>query len=72
MDEVTMDDRGRITIPPEIRRVLGTNRFIAHLEEDGIHLISLPDPRKIRGSLKIPSTNEELEEAAEAEILKRA
>ncbi len=71
MTVVSMDDRGRVTIPPELRESLGTKRFILHLDEDGLHLVPLPDPKTLRGSLKIPYSDEEMEEAAEAVILKR-
>ena len=72
MSIVNIDDRGRITIPPEIRDKVGSKRFLAHIDGDGIHLVPLPDPRSVRGSVKIPWTDEELEEAAESEILKRS
>ncbi|MDP2900573.1 MAG: AbrB/MazE/SpoVT family DNA-binding domain-containing protein [Candidatus Bathyarchaeota archaeon] len=72
MTVVSMDDRGRVTIPPELRESLGTKRFIVHMDEEGLHLVPLPDPRTLRGSLKVSHSDEELEEAAEAVILKRS
>jgi len=72
MTVVLMDDRGRVTIPPELRESLETKRFIIRRDEDGFRLVPLPDPKTLRGSLKIPYSDEELEEAAEAVILKRS
>jgi AbrB family looped-hinge helix DNA binding protein len=72
MSIVSMDDRGRVTIPPEIRESLGAKRFIVHVDDGGLHLVPLPDPRKLRGSLKAPWSDDELEEAAESVILKRS
>lgn len=72
MTVVSMDDRGRVTIPPELRESLGAKRFMVHMDEEGLHLVPLPDPRTLRGSLKVSQSDEELEEAAEAVILKRS
>jgi len=72
MSLVSLDDRGRITIPQEIRERLQTNRFLVSLEEDGVHLIPVPDPRKAKASIPIPWTTEELEESQEQHVLRRA
>ena len=72
MSLVTLDDRGRITIPQEIRDKLHADRFLVSLEEDGVHLIPVPDPRKAKASIQIPWTIEELEESQEQHVLRRA
>lgn len=72
MSLVSLDDRGRITIPQEIRDRLQANKFLVSLEEDGVHLIPVPDPRKAKASIPIPWTIEELEESQEQHVLRRA
>jgi len=69
---VSLDGRGRITIPQSIRDRLKTDRFLVSLEEDGVHLVPVPDPRKAKASMNIPWSLEELEEAQEKHVLRRA
>lgn len=72
MTIVSLDDRGRITIPQNIRERLRADRFLVSLEEDGIHLVPVPDPREAKASMNIPWSLEELEEAQEQRVLRRA
>jgi len=69
---VSLDGRGRITIPQNIRERLRADRFLVSLEEDGVHLVPVPDPRKAKASMNIPWSLEELEEAQEQRVLRRA
>lgn len=71
MSEVTLDDRGRLTLPIEIRERVQSRRFIAYYEEGVIKLVPIPDPEDVKGSIDIPWTIEELEEAGEGYVLKR-
>jgi len=71
MSEVTIDDRGRLTLPIEIRERVQSRKFIAYYEEDVIKLVPIPDPEDVKGSIDIPWTIEELEEAGEDYVLKR-
>lgn len=72
MTLVSLDGRGRITIPQSIRDRLQTDRFLVSLEEDGVHLVPVPDPRDAKASMNIPWSLEELEEAQEKHVLRRA
>ena len=72
MTIVSLDGRGRITIPQNIRERLCADRFLVSLEEDGVHLVPVPDPRKAKASMNIPWSLEELEEAQEQRVLRRA
>lgn len=72
MTIVSLDGRGRITIPQDIRERLRADRFLVSLEEDGVHLVPVPDPRKAKASMNIPWSLEELEEAQEQHVLRRA
>jgi len=71
MSVVSMDDRGRVTLPAEMRSKIDAKRFVAYLEGDTVRLIPLPDPSEVKGSVKIPWSIEELEEAGESLVLKR-
>jgi len=72
MSVVSMDDRGRVTLPAEMRSKIDAKRFVVYLEGDTVKLIPLPDPFKVKGSVKIPWSIEELEEAGESLVLKRS
>jgi len=72
MSVVSMDDRGRVTLPADMRSKIDAKRFVAYLEGDTIKLIPLPDPMEVKGSVKIPWSIEELEEAGESLVLKRS
>ena len=71
MSVVSMDDRGRVTLPAEMRSKIDAKRFVAYLEGDTVRLIPLPDPSEVKGSVTIPWSIEELEEAGESLVLKR-
>lgn len=71
MSEVALDDRGRLTLPSEIRKKIQSRKFIAYYEENIIKLVPIPEPEKVKGSINIPWTIEELEEAGEEYVLKR-
>ena len=72
MSVVSMDDRGRVTLPADMRSKIDAKRFVAYLDGDTIKLIPLPDPMEVKGSVKIPWSIEELEEAGESHVLKRS
>jgi bifunctional DNA-binding transcriptional regulator/antitoxin component of YhaV-PrlF toxin-antitoxin module len=72
MSVVSMDGRGRVTLPADMRSKIDAKRFVAYLEDGTIRLIPLPDPMEVKGSLKIPWSIEELEEAGESHVLKRS
>jgi len=71
MAVVTMSSRGRLTLPAEVRAKIKATRFLIVFEENSIRLIPLSDPLKLKGSLKIPWSVEELEEAGEEYLSKR-
>lgn len=71
MSEIALDDRGRLTLPSEIRRKIRSRKFIAYYEENIIKLVPIPEPEEVKGSINIPWTIEELEEAGEEYVLKR-
>ena len=71
MSVVSMDDRGRVTLPSDIRSKIDAKRFVAYLEGETVRLIPLPEPSEAKGSVKIPWSIEELEEAGERLVLKR-
>jgi len=71
MNAVSMDDRGRVTLPAEMRSKINAKKFIAYLEGDTIMLIPIPDPSEAKGSVNIPWSIDELEEAGEELAPKR-
>lgn len=71
MTVITLSSRGRLTLPAEIRSKIKATKFLIVLEEDSIRLIPLPDPLKLKGSVKIPWSINELEEAGDEFALKR-
>jgi len=71
MSVVSMDDRGRVTLPSDIRSKIDAKRFVAYLEGETVRLIPLPEPSEAKGSVNIPWSIEELEEAGERLVLKR-
>jgi bifunctional DNA-binding transcriptional regulator/antitoxin component of YhaV-PrlF toxin-antitoxin module len=71
MSIITLDGRGRLTLPQEIRGRVDAKRFIAYVENGEIKLTPLPEPRELKGSLKTPWSVEELEEEGEKNVLKR-
>lgn len=72
MSIITLDERGRLTLPQEIRGRVDAKRFIAYIENGEIKLTPLPEPSELKGSLKIPWSVEELEEEGEKNVLKRS
>lgn len=71
MSVVSVDDRGRVTLPAEMRSKLDAKRFIAYMEGGTVRLVPLPDYSKVRGSVEIPWSIEELEEGGEGLVLRR-
>ena len=71
MSLVSMDDRGRVTLPAEMREKIGAKRFIAYVEGRDIRLIALPDPEEAKCSIEIRWSIEELEEGGEELVHKR-
>ena len=72
MGLVSMDGRGRVTLPPEIRSKIDSKKFVAYLDGWTIILIPLPDPLKVKGSVAIPWSVDEMEEAGERLAPKRS
>ena len=71
MSVVSMDDRGRVTLPADIRSKIDARKYVAILDGGTIKLIPLPDPSDVKASIDIPWSIEELEEAGETHVLKR-
>ncbi len=70
--KLIMDKKGRILIPKSIRERLKTRFFRVVLRRDGvIELHPLYDPLKLKGSVKLGISVEEIEEAGEKLITKR-
>lgn len=65
MKVAELSSRGRLTLPAEVRSKIKATKFLVVLEGNSIRLIPLPDPLKLKGSLEIPWSIEELEEAGE-------
>ena len=59
---VTLDERGRLLIPAEIRRKLPSNTLILRWLGDRLELIPLEDPRKLVGRYPLKGSWEEIEE----------
>jgi bifunctional DNA-binding transcriptional regulator/antitoxin component of YhaV-PrlF toxin-antitoxin module len=72
MSIAKISSRGRLTLPAEVRSKVKATKFLVVLEGNSIRLIPLPDPLKIKGSIKIPWSIEELEEAGEQFAVERA
>ena len=68
---LSLDDRGRITLPKDIREKIKSQKFIISLEGDIVQLIPVPDPRDAKASVDIPWSLEDLEESQEKYVLKR-
>ncbi|RLI43242.1 hypothetical protein DRO59_01605 [Candidatus Bathyarchaeota archaeon] len=60
-----------MTLPAEIRSKIKATRFLVVFEGNSIRLIPVPDPLKLKGSVKIPWSVEELEEAGEEFVSRR-
>lgn len=69
---VGMDNKGRITIPKEIRAKLETKKFLVVWDRKNIVLIPVPKVTKLKGSLNILWSIEELEESGEEFVSKRS
>ena len=72
MTIVTLSSRGRLTLPSDVRAKIKSKRFLIVFEGNSIRLIPLSDPLELKGSLKIPWSVEELEEAGEEFFSRRA
>ncbi|KXB02463.1 hypothetical protein AKJ44_00290 [candidate division MSBL1 archaeon SCGC-AAA261F17] len=66
-ETVTLDSRGRLLLPAEIRRELGTQRFILKKKGGKLELEPLPAPESVKSKHKklIKVSLEELEETQE-------
>jgi bifunctional DNA-binding transcriptional regulator/antitoxin component of YhaV-PrlF toxin-antitoxin module len=71
MSLITLDERGRLTLPQEIRSRIEAKRFIAYIENGEIKLTPLTDPKELKGSLKVAWSIEELEEEGDKYASKR-
>ncbi|MEM2959626.1 MAG: hypothetical protein QW261_15100 [Candidatus Jordarchaeaceae archaeon] len=72
MTIVRLGSRGRPTLPAEVRSKIKATKFLVLLEDGCIRLIPLPDPPKLKDSIKVPWNLDELEEVGEEFALKRA
>lgn len=72
MSVITLDERGRLTLPQELREKLKARRYLAYIEKGELRIVPLPEPETFRGFLKIPGSIEEIEEEAEKHVLERA
>ena len=70
MDQVELDERGRITIPATIRQQIKHKKFIIIQAGDHIKLIPIPpDPFKtLEGALNIPTPFKQLREEATRQL----
>ena len=70
MDQVELDERGRITIPKDIRQNIKHQKFIIIQAGDHIKLIPIPpDPFKtLEGALNIPTPFKTLREKATQQL----
>jgi len=67
------DKKGRILVPKKYREKLGSQMVKLVMREDGvIELHPVYDPLKLKGSVKLPFTVEELEESGERHVIDRA
>ena len=71
MTIIKLGSRG-LKLPAGIRSGIKATKFLVLPEDDSIRLIPLPDPSKLKGSVKIPWSLNELEEAGEEFTAKRA
>jgi len=61
-----IDEKGRILVPKRFRDKLGSRRIKMIMREDGvIEIHPMYDPLKLKGSVKLPFTVEDLEEAGD-------
>ena len=68
---VSLDERGRLTLPYEIRKKIKSRKFILSMDGDSVIIVPVPDPHEAKNSVKIPYNMEELEESQEKIVLKR-
>jgi bifunctional DNA-binding transcriptional regulator/antitoxin component of YhaV-PrlF toxin-antitoxin module len=72
MSVLTLDERGRLTLPQEFREKLKARRYLAYIEKGELRMVPLPEPEAFRGFLQISGSMEEIEEEAEKHVLERA
>ncbi len=68
---VSLDERGRLTLPIEIRKKMKSRKFILSMDGDSVIITPVPEPHEAKDSVKIPYSIEELEESGENYVLKR-
>jgi bifunctional DNA-binding transcriptional regulator/antitoxin component of YhaV-PrlF toxin-antitoxin module len=68
---VSLDEKGRLTLPYEIRKKVKTQKFILSMDGESITIIPVPEPHAAKNSIKITYSIEELEESQENYVLKR-
>ncbi len=70
--KLVMDRKGRILLPKKIREKLRTRVFRLVLRRDGvIELHPLYDPLRLKGTVKLEISVEEIEEAGESFVVRR-
>ena len=50
--EVSLDSRGRLLLPSEIREEMGTRRFMLSKREGRLELEPIPEPESVRGKYR--------------------
>jgi len=72
MSIISLDRRGRLTLPREFRDRLKVRRYLVYIKKDELRMVPLPEPEAFRGFLKISESMEEIEEKAEKSVDERA
>lgn len=69
---VELDSRGRLLLPADIRKKMGTKRFLLEESDKGIELEPIPDPESVKGKHKglIEKDLEEIEKDQEELVRK--
>jgi DNA-binding transcriptional regulator/RsmH inhibitor MraZ len=68
--EVSLDSRGRLLLPSDVREELGTSRFILSKRDGMLELEPIPEPENVRGKYRglLDKDIQEIEEDQETFI----